>query len=141
MTNSQRQTFFRSGQVMLTTVLALSGTVLGATTIAGLLMLYQIRQASDIVSSTKSLYAADSGIEWRLCKFFKIDGEICNDAPLCPDSSPEAQGACVLQNSASFKATCTSIIDAGKEAITIQSSGNNQKTFRAFETRLERTAP
>jgi len=91
------------------------------------------------VSSTKAVYAADSGIEWRLYKFFKIDDGTCEDIPLCPNSSPEAQGACLLQNSASFEATCERIVGAGTEVITIQSNGNSQKTFRSFETRLERT--
>ena len=63
----------KSGQVMLITVVALSGTLLGATTIAGLLMLYQLRQASDIANSAKAIMAADAGLEWRIYKFLKGD--------------------------------------------------------------------
>src|SRR3989338_10873566 len=78
------------GQIMLLTVLALSGTILGATTIAGLLMVYQIRQSNDIVNSTKAIFAADAGLEWRLYKFFKFDSQACKDCPdggACPQPS------------------------------------------------------
>lgn len=61
----------RSGQVMILTVLMLGATMLGATTIAGLLMLYQVRQASDIINSTKAVYAADAGVDAALYQFFK----------------------------------------------------------------------
>ena len=56
----------RSGQAMLIAVLALGGAVLGATTIAGLLMAYQIRQTGDFANSAKAIFAADAGTEWAL---------------------------------------------------------------------------
>ncbi len=56
------------GQVMLLTVMLLSGTVIGATAIAGLLTVYQLRQSSNAADSMKALYAADTGIEWELYK-------------------------------------------------------------------------
>lgn len=59
------------GQVMLITVLTLSGIILGATTIGGLLMAYQIRQSSNITNSTKAIMAADAGIEYQLYNHFK----------------------------------------------------------------------
>ncbi|MCL4437655.1 hypothetical protein M1513_01280 [Patescibacteria group bacterium] len=58
------------GQVMILTVLALGGTILGATAIAGTLMLYQLRQAKDTQSSTEAIYNADAGIECGLYQFF-----------------------------------------------------------------------
>lgn len=76
---------------MILTVLALGGSILGATTVAGLLMVYQIRQASDLGASTRSIYAADAGIEWGLYKFF------IGDAP-----QP------VFTNGASLTVTCLS---------------------------------
>ncbi len=60
----------RSGQVMIITILVLGGAILSATTIAGLLMLYQIRQTTDIANSGKAIYAADAGIEWALYTWF-----------------------------------------------------------------------
>ena len=49
---------------MLLTVLVLSSTLLSVALIAGLLMLFQIRQAGDATNSAKAVFAADSGIEW-----------------------------------------------------------------------------
>ena len=59
------------GQVMLLTVLVIGGLLLGASAIAGLMMVYQIRQSSDVVNSTKAIFAADSGVEWELYRMFK----------------------------------------------------------------------
>lgn len=55
---------------MLLTVLIVSGTILGATTIAGLLMIYQIRQATNFGQSLQALFAADTGLEWKLYQSF-----------------------------------------------------------------------
>jgi hypothetical protein len=55
---------------MLLTVLSIGGTILGATTIAGLLMLYQIRSATDLANSAKAVFAADAGTEWALYNYF-----------------------------------------------------------------------
>lgn len=55
---------------MLLTVLLISGTILGATTIAGLLMLYQLRQATNFGQSVQALFAADTGLEWQLYRLF-----------------------------------------------------------------------
>ena len=54
------------GQVMLLTVLIVSGTILGATAIAGLLMIYQLRQVTNFGYSVQAFFAADSGLEWKL---------------------------------------------------------------------------
>jgi hypothetical protein len=54
----------RSGQAMLIAVLSLGGAILGATTVAGLLTLYQIRATTDTENSAKAIFAADAGTEW-----------------------------------------------------------------------------
>lgn len=56
---------------MLLTVLILGGSILGASAIAGYLMTLKIRNSSDIINSTKAIYAADAGIEWKLYNLFK----------------------------------------------------------------------
>lgn len=112
------------GQVMLIVVLALSATILGATTIAGLLTLYQIRQATDVTNSMKAIYAADAGIEWRLYKLFKTDNYSCQDCPeggVCPQP--------VLTNGAEFSATCAGLASGD---LSIKSKGYSHKTYRAF---------
>ncbi len=60
----------RKGQAMILTILALGGTVVGATAIAGLLMTYQIRQSTDMGNSAKAIFAADTGVEWGLYQLF-----------------------------------------------------------------------
>ncbi len=117
---------------MLITVLVLSGTILGATAIAGLIMLYQIRQSTDIVNSTKAIYAADSGIEWRLYKFFKTDAQICKN---CPDG-----GACPqpkFQNNSSFEATCVAQGGGATTTVDVKSTGLSGNNARAFEIILQ----
>ena len=62
----------RAGQVMLLTVLILGGVVLGASSIGGLLMLNQLKQANLVTDSTEAVFAADSGLEYALFTKFKI---------------------------------------------------------------------
>ncbi len=56
---------------MLLTVVLLSGVILGTTAISGVLMLNQVRQATNATDSQKAIFAADTGIEWELYKRFK----------------------------------------------------------------------
>lgn len=121
---------------MLITVLAMSGTLLGATAIAGYLMLNQIRQTTDVINSTKAIFAADSGLEWRLYKFFKVDGQKCLE---CPDG-----GQCPapdMTNGAIFQATCTSQVVDLTETVSIQSKGVSLRNARAFELTFTRQLP
>ncbi len=60
----------RSGQAMIIAVLSLGGVILGATTIAGFLMLYTIRATSDSTNSAKAIFAADAGVNWVLYSYF-----------------------------------------------------------------------
>lgn len=116
---------------MLITVLALSGTILGATAIAGLLMLYQLRQSNDVINSNKAIFAADSGLEWRLYKFFKADNQTCKE---CPDG-----GACPgpsFENGASFQAACDSAGGAATTT-TVKSTGTSGNASRALQIVLQ----
>jgi len=60
----------RKGQAMLLATLALGGAILGATTIAGLLLLYQIRATTNTEHSAQAIFAADAGVEWSLFDFY-----------------------------------------------------------------------
>lgn len=64
----------RKGQVMILTVLIVSGAVLGLTGIAGALMLNQIRQSINIEHSLQAIFAADAGLEWQLYNNFVDSG-------------------------------------------------------------------
>lgn len=113
---------------MILTVLALGGTILGATAIAGLLMLHQIRQTTDLANSAKAIFAADSGIEWAL---FNV---LCTDEHrVCPIDSPQ------FQNGASAAVTCED--SAGDpvdncndpDVVNVRSVGSSGTASRAFQ--------
>lgn len=116
-------TMTKKGQVMILSVLALGGTILGATTIAGLLMVYQLRSTSDIANSAKAIFAADTGIDWMLYQFSK---------PSSTDPQP------AFSNGASVTAICydssSSVVDCrGSSAATFRSIGRSGSSYRALE--------
>jgi hypothetical protein len=82
----------RSGQAMIIATLTLGGAILGATALAGLLTLYNIRGATDSENSAKAIFAADAGINWTLYTYF--------DASSSPPALP------VFVNSAVVAVTC-----------------------------------
>lgn len=113
----------KSGQAMILAVLALGGTMLGATAIAGFLMLYQIRQATDFQSSAKALFAADAGTEWALHSYF----------------TPPAGSIPTFSNGGTVQVTCydgtgVTVVscDATSSAVEAISKGNAGDTKRAF---------
>jgi Tfp pilus assembly protein PilX len=63
----------KKGQVMIIVSLALGGVMLTSIVIGGILISNQIRQAGNIVSSSKALYAADAALEWGMYQFYKQD--------------------------------------------------------------------
>ncbi|HUC02122.1 MAG TPA: hypothetical protein VMA75_04470 [Candidatus Paceibacterota bacterium] len=74
----------RSGQAMLIAVLSLGGAILGATTVAGLLTLYQIRATTDTQNSAKAIFAADAGTEWALFSYYCAEEGRCSGLPAKP---------------------------------------------------------
>lgn len=109
---------------MILTVLALGGTLLGATTIAGLLLTYQIRQTSDFGSSARAIFAADAGVEYGMYQFFK-----------------GGSGSPVFSNGAGVEVRCfdsgsTQIACTDENVASIWSRGTSGKSFRAFELAL-----
>lgn len=111
---------------MIMTVLALGGTLLGATAIAGLLMVYQLHSTSDVGNSAKAIFAADTGIEWGIYQFFK---------PTSTDPAP------VLSNGATFTVTCYDVSSAeiscrNASTVTVHSVGQSHGSYRAFELNL-----
>ncbi len=99
----------RRGQVILLTVVIMGVSMLIASTVAGYLLLVQIRQSSDITNSTKAIYAADAGVEWSLYRRFK-DGE--RPAP------------------AFFNETSMTVTET---VSTTKSVGKSRNTYRAFQ--------
>lgn len=118
----------QKGQVMLITILALSGILLGATTIAGLLMAYQIRQAADITNSTKAIMAADAGIEWELYKISQKQ----KDYQLNFSNGAKVETSCKRADNLDCKYDGSDL----ESGLTIKSTGNSLRIYRAFELTL-----
>jgi len=60
-----------SGQALLLTTVMMGGLFMLATSIAGLLMFYQIQQSTDAGNSTIAIYAADAALEEATYGYFK----------------------------------------------------------------------
>lgn len=84
------------GQVMLLTVLLISGGILSIASITAYLMAQRLHLASNIGDSTKAIYAADTGMEWSLYRSIKPE-----EAQNNPWSSSSTQS---LSNGAKFTA-------------------------------------
>ena len=119
---------------MLLAIITLGGAILGATTIAGLLILFQVKATEDAVHSTQAIFAADSGTEWALFDFY------CQEIPgRCvpgPQPLPGANG--VLGNGATTSIQCfdatnaTTPCDQTSTAIYAIAKGNSFTSRRAF---------
>lgn len=123
---------------MLIAVLSLGGVILGATTVAGLLTLYQLRASNDTRNSAKALFAADSGVEWSLFSYY------CGlDSPSrCPDGPPSlsalsASGAAVT--STCYEADGVTVSDCSNTSTTASAItiGTSAGTRRAFTVSLQ----
>jgi hypothetical protein len=125
----------RQGQAMLLAVLTLGATMLGVTTVAGLLMVYQIRQATTFRSSAQSVFAADAGTEWALYGYFQGASvplpTFSNGATLLPVACYDASGA------AEPSCTATSSVYAISKAV----AGNTARAFLATFSGASGTLP
>lgn len=75
----------QDGQAMILSIVLLGALLLSASAIAGLLTISQIRQANNVVNSTKAIFAADAALEWATYA--------CYSEALC---DPNFQGDLVL---------------------------------------------
>ena len=113
------------GQAMISSVLAIGGAILGATTIAGLLMAYQVRQAGDLAHSQGAIFAADAGVECCLYAVYKGGG-----------SCTGQQSTITLENGASALVSCydnsNNLTDCNSSAASALSVGTSINAKRAF---------
>ena len=92
-------------------MVSLGGALLGITTIAGLLMVYQVRQTNDALLSAKAIFAADAGLEWGLYNYYCATSVARAGAQggFAPGECPHASK--LFTNGASVEVAC--IDDAG----------------------------
>lgn len=110
---------------MILTVVLISSAILSATSLAGLLIIYQLRQSTDIVNSAKAIFAADSGIECSLYRYNPND-------PLNPRVIDCSKWN--LSNKANFT---TKMVGA----TAVRSVGNAGNSARAFEMDFSSVGP
>lgn len=110
---------------MLLAILTLGATMLGATTIAGFLMLYQIRQVTNFRDSAESIFAADAGTEWELYSYFQASNV---SAPTLLSNAAAVAATCYDNTGASSQ--CSDTTDT-VEAVSIGSAGNTKRAFVA----------
>lgn len=121
-----------AGQAMLMSVIMMGGVLISASAIAGLLMVYQIRQAVDAASSAKAFFAADAGIEGStFCIFKKSETSGCID-PFSEENPPlkDFQSPNVAFN-------VTVIRDPVSKTITVTSKANAGSAIRVLEAVFE----
>ena len=100
----------RDGQAMLIAVLSLGGAILGATAIAGILTLYQLRASNDTENSAKALFAADAGVEWTLFDYYcTVDGRCPSGPPDDGQATPPAGALPSFTNGAALTVSCSDI--------------------------------
>jgi hypothetical protein len=114
------------GQAMILTIVSLGGTILGAVTIAGLLLTYQIRQASDLAGSARAIFAADAGIEWSIYRYFKQDPSMAR-----PQFLNGAQVTIACSNALGATIDCMD-----DDVAFMRSRGNSGNVSRSFELSL-----
>ncbi len=115
----------KNGQVMLTVVLTLGGVMLITSAISGILINNQIRQATNIVNSTKAIYAADSGVEAGYYFYLK------NITPINPTFSNKATTVIKCLDANRNQVSCNS-----PSVSFIVGQGTSQKVTRALELSL-----
>ena len=111
---------------MLLSVLLISSAVLGAATIAGLLVLFQIRQTADAEASAQAVFAADAGMEKALYEKYR-NGLICGGALLYPELPGDAFS--VENREIDYIVSLEN--DAGGNCIA-KSAGRSGRSTRAF---------
>jgi hypothetical protein len=118
----------KKGQAMILAVLALGGTMLGATAIAGFLMLYQIRQSTDFESSGRALFAADTGTEWALYTYFTTSSVPLPGSTTAPFQNGATTEVICYDSTGASEVAC----DNTSTAAMAYAEGDDQNTRRAF---------
>lgn len=116
-----------TGQAMLLTTVMIGGLFMLATSIAGLLVFYQLQQATDAGNSTVAIYAADAALEQAVYEYFNNEYFIYDPA-VSPDKCPS-----VVNYLCSYKSEITLDNGARGEAVFIvpppDTSGSEAKTI------------
>ncbi len=118
---------------MLLSVLLISSAVLGAATIAGLLVSFQLRQTADAEASAQAVFAADAGIEKALYEKYKIYKSLefpCVE--ISSNSNNEDQFVIGAGEGRSIEYMVAFQRNIDGECVIAQSGGRSGRSTRAF---------
>lgn len=116
---------------MLLSVLLISSAVLGAATIAGLLVVFQLRQTADAESSAQAVFAADSGIERALYTKYQLGG--CVDGTIIESNDVGVNDVFTVPN----RTIDYKVVFGGGGCISATSAGRSGRSARAFSLRFD----
>lgn len=114
------------------TVLLLGGVMIGATAISGIVLIYSVRQATQVKYSTQAIYAADAGLEWELYRYYQdalgqAPPTFINGAALETCSFNDVDGSGVNTGK------CTNAADPELSMRSVGKAGGAREVRRAFE--------
>lgn len=122
-----------TGQAMIFATIAIGATVLASATIAGLLILYQLRQAGDFSSSAVAIFAADAGTEFGLYNFYQSSTTYQEAPPTLRNDGVNLVVDCLDDRG--------DIVDCGiigdSNAVLLRALGTYRGTTRAFLLQLD----
>ncbi|MFH1192858.1 MAG: hypothetical protein V1656_00890 [Candidatus Jorgensenbacteria bacterium] len=128
-----------SGQAMLLTVVMTGGILFLVTSVAGILMFYQLQEMTDIGNSAAALFAADAILEkatyeYRTTSAFAYDPATpCFANPPCPGPSLQ------LSNGASGVSYLTIPVPGAMKPVTVitaEGRGPGGRTIRLLQTKF-----
>ncbi len=132
------------GQAMLLAVTLIGSVVLIFSSISGYFILQRLRMAADFVDSSKAIYAADTGLEWKLYQCFKCGqgGQtFCDINPVtgnCSSNQAVDNLAPSMEDSlTSFISNVAINVVGASTTYDFKSVGTSNKSHRAFELILE----
>lgn len=117
------------GQVMLLTVLLTGGVLLAATAVAGLMMIYQIRQTTAMIDSVQAIFAADAALEWSL--FCRVVWTIQKENGMAPDIFSDFSCPYSNPTQPDMSNGASAVISVINEGIRVV--GTSHQSSRAFE--------
>ncbi len=132
------------GQAMLLAITLIGSVVLIFSSISGYFILQRLRMAADFVDSSKAIYAADTGLEWKLYQCFKCDQsgqtfcDINAGAGNCSSNQAVDNLIPLMTDSlTSFVSAVTASAVGTSTRYDFKSVGTSNKSHRAFELILE----
>jgi hypothetical protein len=127
----KKNKFDNKGQAIIMVVIMIGGLLFMATTVAGLLMFYQIQESTSFGESTQAIYGADAGLEKAVYYYYyKYDGsDNCYPKPCNVEYASMS-----LPNGTEVSAEMLIPPVDSREPIEITGKGESGKAIRLLQT-------